>query len=403
MANHSLPTDSDPIKHGSKQPLKIALFALPAVALLIGMAVWLPKLRGDLHGIESTAEQTQLTAAEIAAAAQAALDKRELTAEQLAAEPSPESTAREETIRWVKTISSLPEKDFELAAAHDQARQDACEALPVGDAVLVSGFQPYLTKRDYREYAEDVPALSTRRPIFTVGLDMYALDQRDLPALSGRKIVSYLNNHYICLQVRIQKEPVSEELFLHHRPIACVAKFKGSRLTQEPTEGLTSSLKNYRSLGLFLAEDDRPTPSSLRTLVLLHRGETKDDRDVEREKYEFVFIRARRDRLDPELLELHTFATTDDRTVLHHLNLDESPNDTDDCSIKTMIQVTEYSHAGLYPSETTTRGSQFNDQAQYSLATLETYAVEQGWEGGPLRNLNRLLDDLIDSKVPAGR
>lgn len=400
MATH---THSTGTAQARNPRVKMALVTIPLVALLVGMAIWLPKLRGDLHGIDSTGKQTKLSEAEIAAAAQAALDKREQSTGLSLPETNLESTAREETIRWVKTISSLPEKEFELAAAHDQARKDACEALPVGDAVLVSGFQPYLTKRDYREYAEDVPALSTRRPIFTVGLDMYALDQRDLPALSGRKIVSYLDNHYICLQVRIQKEPVSEEMFLHHRPIACVAKFKGTRLTQEPTQGLTSSLNNYRSLGLFLPEDQRPTPSSLRTLVLLHRGETKDDRGVEREKYEFVFIRARRDRLDPELLELHTFATTDDRTVLHHLNLDERPNDTDDCSIKTMIQVTDYSHAGLYPSETTTRGSQFNDQAEYSLAALETYAEEKAWEGGPLENLNRLLDDLIDSKVPAGR
>ena len=400
MATHTHSTGNE---HASNPRVKMALVAFPLVALLVGMAIWLPKLRGELHGIETTGEQTQLSEAEIAAAAQAALDKRELLPGESLPKTDLESTVREETIRWVKTISSLPEKDFELAAAHDQARKDACEALPVGDAVLVSGFQPYLTKRDYREYAEDVPALSTRRPIFTVGLDMYALDQRDLPALSGRKIVSYLSNHYICLQVRIQKEPVTEELFLHHRPIACVAKFKGSRLTQEPTEGLTSSLKNYRSLGLFLGEDERPTPSSLRTLVLLHRGEVKDEQGRDQEKFEYVFIRASRDRLDPEKLELHTFATTDHRTVLHHMHLDERPNDTDDCSIKTMIQVTDYSHAGLYPSETATRGSQFNDQAEYSLAALETYAEEQGWEGGPLGNLNRLLDDLIDSKVPGAR
>ncbi|MEQ8836442.1 MAG: hypothetical protein RID07_06520, partial [Lacipirellulaceae bacterium] len=350
----------------------------------------------------SSEEQTQLTEAEVEAAAQAALEKRDSAANEKSAEAIPESTTRE-TVRWVKTLSSLPDKDFELATAHDQARKDACEALPVGEAVLVSGFQPYLTRRDCREYAEDVPALSTRRPIFSVGLDMYSLDKRDLPTLSGRKIVSYMDNHYICLQVRIQKEPVSEELFLHHRPIACVAKYKGTRLTQEPTQGIASSLGNYRSLGLFLPEGERPTPSNLRTLVLLHRGEKKDDQGVEREKFEFVFIRARRDRLDPEKLELHTFATTNDRTVLHHLNLDERPNDTDDCSIKTMVQVTEYSHAGLYPSETATRDSQFNDKAVYSMAALESYAENQAWEGGPLKNLNLLLDDLIDSKVPSSR
>ncbi|QDT00212.1 hypothetical protein [Adhaeretor mobilis] len=386
-------SESSPTNTEKQARLKLAAAGVPVVALLAVLAIWLPEWRGtESPGGRNT--QIEVGTKE----ATTAPTRRESEA-QVASEEGSEN-AVQGTVRWVRTISSIPDKDFELAAAHDQALRDSCEALPAGDAVLLDGFQPHLTKHDDREYSEAVSALSTRRPIFTVGLDMFSIDQKNLPTLSGRSILSYLQSNYICLQVRIQKKAGSEDLFLHHRPIACVAKFKGTQLTQDLTAGMTSSLDNYRSLGMYLPKNQRPTPSNLRTLVLIHKGEGLDKEEKAFDKYELVFIRARQDRSDSEKLELHAFTTTDNRTMLHYLNCDEHPDDNDDCSIKTMIHFTKYSHAGLYPSESETRDTQFNDRSEYNMAALESYAEAQGWEDGPLKHLNQVLDDLIDGKVP---
>ncbi len=307
-----------------------------------------------------------------------------------------------EKIRWVQTLSVLPVEDHRLASAHELARRNACEPIPAGEPVLLHSFRPYLTRRDTREYGENVPALSTRQPIFSVGMGMLPSDQRALPTLSARRILTYLRGNYITLQVRVQKEPISGELFLHHRSLAGVAQYRASKLTQQPTEGLGKTLQNYRSLGLFLPEGEEPTPQNLRTLVLLHKSERASDAGVHRSstKYEYVFIRARTKGSGREQsLELHTFATSDRRQKLHYLKLGSEPSRSDFCSFKTMVYFTDYSHAGLYPVESASRGTVFNDRAEYAMEELEAYAVQHAWTGGVLQNVTPLLDAIIDGEI----
>jgi hypothetical protein len=66
-----------------------------------------------------------------------------------------------------------------------------------------------------------------------------------------------------------------------------------------------------------------------------------------------------------------------------------------------MLHFTEYADHGLRPVASVSRGSIFNDQAKYSMDSLNRYAQSQGWAGGALDNLTQTLDALIDRKVPS--
>jgi len=378
--------------------------------ILVGGLVLLPQLRSVLHGKAATQDlptdmatptervsgQSQSVSRETSPAATTA------AAEVFRDMPEAESPFQGEEISWVKTIPQLPTEDYQLQTAHRIARRHACEPIPANEPVVFRSFQPYLTRRDYRDHTVRVPALSRRQPIFSVGLDMIAADQRNLPTLSAGRILAYLRDHYITLQVRVQKEPLSGELFLHHRSLAGVAPYRSTGLTQLAPEGLGVSLKNYRSMGLFLPEGKKPIPRNLRTLVLLHKNkrvaEGSDRRSVTH--YEYVFVRAQaKGGRDRRTLDLHTFVTSNRRQQLHYLKPGIKPSHSGLCSFKSITHFTKYSKAGLYPMESGSRGTVFNDRGLYSMRQLEAFAVDQGWEGGVLQNVTQLLDAIIEGQV----
>ena len=47
------------------------------------------------------------------------------------------------------------------------------------------------------------------------------------------------------------------------------------------------------------------------------------------------------------------------------------------------------------------RRSIFNDRSKYAMKSLDQYAQSQDWEGGAFDNLTKILDALIDRRVPA--
>ena len=381
--------------------LRLAFVAVVVCGLFVALVIFLPDIRGSLR---NTLPQEQSSSRD---AAVGTLAEADLSGSAMGSAAAPrvasENPTRQVVVSWVKTVRVLPVTNFELAAAHDQASGEACEPVPGGEAREITSFAPYLTQRDYREFSDGrVTAVSSRQHIFSVGFDMLDSDRSRLPHMSGGAIARYLNGQFVTLQVRIQKDLISQALHLHHRPLAAVASFQQRRLTQDPTEALARSLRNYRSLGLFLADGMPATNENLRTLVLLHKSEREavGGSSETTGKYEFVFVRALDDSVSARL-RCHTFATSDDRTVLHYLQSCEDPPRPDSCSIKTMLHFTEYADHGLRPVASVSRGSIFNDQAKYSMDSLNRYAQSQGWAGGAFDNLTKTLDALIDRKVPS--
>ena len=380
-----------------------AIVAVCFVSILVTLLIWLPKLRATLRGKPLEHSEKSTTTVEPNEQSPTAPTPHH-TPTATVAPPEPASKSSE--IDWVKTISVLPESDYQLDAAHERSVKDSCEPLPQGQPLATTNFVPYLTQGDYRRYADKVPAMSNRQHIFSVGLDMLDSDKRRLPKLSSRQILKYMDENFIALQVRIQKEPISGELFLHHQPIAAVGNYRRRIMTKSPTEGMSQTLRNYRSLGLYLGSETPHQPSNLRTLVLLHKSQWDAGVGLSggKTKYEFVFVRARAQSRSNSIqdlseLELHTFATSEQRTILHYLKGCDSPGRPQECSVKNLLHFTEYVDAGLRPVASSSRGSVFNQNRAIPIIELDQYAKSQGWKGRGLDNLNQLLDAIIDNQI----
>jgi hypothetical protein len=319
--------------------------------------------------------------------------------EQASASSAPATVRQGFPPAGIKIVRKLPRTSAEVQAIHEQVEGDACETIPAGEPVDLSGFRPYLTPSD-RLLGGEKPPLMTRMHAFSVGIDFLEKDRRDLPFLSGGEILKFFHGSYVMLQIRVQRDPRTQSLYLHHRPLGGMTSFTGPRVAANLTTGVAASLANYRSLGLLLKPEVTPSCENLRTLVVLHKSEVlplaaESVDDIEHH-YEFVFVRAVSEgQGDSERLALHSFVTSGDRTELHYLRPSRTPAGPDTCSVRTMICFTEYSHAGLRPKSSATRTRLFNDQASYSMADLNAFARQQEWTGDALDNLTETLDAII--------
>jgi hypothetical protein len=311
------------------------------------------------------------------------------------------ATARADSpLSALKTIRVLPRTESEIATAHEQSRGQACEHLAAGEALEITSFYPEFVGD--RLSKRDLPVPTSRRAIFTVGTEMADEDRADLPTLTKGKILEYLGAHYVCIEVRVQRDLDSGELYLHHRPLAATATFSGSRLTKEFTDMVSDSVQNMRSLGLLVPAGAKQTARSYRTLVLVHKsmmGTTQTRRASERAKpiYELIFVHG---RPTGKGIELHAFATSQQRRLLCYLRPFTYPKRTEDCGIRGKIRFTKYV-ASLLPTESVTRGTTARAQANFSIETLNGFAASEGWSGGAYDHIPQILDAIIDHRIPS--
>jgi hypothetical protein len=212
----------------------------------------------------------------------------------------------------------------------------------------------------------------------------------------------------VAVQARIQKEPLSGDLFLHHRPLALTAAFGRGGLTQEFTDATLAAVRDFRSLGLYLPGDESKSPENLRTLVLLFRsvlllpGGENSGKPRLKPKYEYVFIRARQNRSGASpSLELHAFASSDQRNRLHYLNDWSTPRQPHQCGVHADVLFTEYSTLGLVPTKSATRNVTYDTRTSFAWEDLDQYARDQKNRGDALDNLNFVLDEIIDGRLAA--
>jgi hypothetical protein len=306
----------------------------------------------------------------------------------------------------VKVIRILPRSAQEIAEMHERARGHSCEPVPADEPLEISGFMPCLTERDRVELERGVLLVpSSRRHIFTIGLDMLSEDKARLPTLSSSQILRYLDNHYVTVQARIQKDPITSELYLHHRPLAATAVFGRGSLTQDFTDATLQAVREFHSLGNFLPSHESKKPLNLRTVVLTYRSFVLLPADQSgkarlQPNFEYVFIRARDDvGADPRQLSLFAFATSDQRSRLHFLQPWTMPHRSDQCSVHAKVMFTEFSTLGLIPTKSATRNFVYNSRRIFTWDELNRYAEENHWKGDAFDNLTRTLDLIIDGKV----
>ncbi len=305
----------------------------------------------------------------------------------------------------LQIISKLPSTDRDVAAAFDRSRGNACEIIPAGESLEIQSFMSTLTERDRLESTSSRPLASSRRDLFSVGLELEAKDRDALPALSRGSIVDYLAANYVSVQARVRRDLLDRKLYFHHRPLALTAQFRGSKLTQSFEPLVSASISEFHSLGLFVPADQRlKKPEHFRTIVLLFHAEMLQGGlgSRNRDAIEYVFIRGRDSGTTLAVasqLETHIFVTTENRTRLEYLRPASRPVSPSRCSILGRIAVTDFDSTGLYPKASATRSYRLDTRTTYEQAHLEKYCLDQQLSGGMSENLVVVLDAIIDGQL----
>jgi hypothetical protein len=306
-----------------------------------------------------------------------------------------------ENLSGLRIIRSIPQTEAEIQRVHESSRRLECEFILPGEPVSLNDYKGFLTQADLNaKKANDATSLFSRREIISIGFDMRDADRQQLPSLSSGKIMKFLQESYVSLQVRIEKDPVESFEYLNPRPLATLVEFGRSRISQPPKEALADSLKNYRGLGMYVPQGETPTLQSMRTLVLLHRSSRKEldsTANLIKPHYEFVFVRAVPDV--NKKLKLHTFVTSEDRTYLNYLRDNRTPTSPQHCTIRTMLAFTEYDYSGLEPIESVTTGSITDHRSKLTIEELNAFVSSRGLSGTALDNLPVVLDAVINGEI----
>ncbi len=318
----------------------------------------------------------------------------------------PAAEARVAPPPGIKTFSRMPKSATEVASAHLNARNEGIEFLGKGEPLQLSSYLKALNPREARERERDrnkspLTIISTRSFVLSVGIEVDAADQRNLPALSKTTILDYLGKHYVSLQARIHKDSKGH-IYLHHRPLVATAKFGGSKITEDFAEGVVASVRDMHSLGLFVPDGVDPIPENLRTVVLVHKH-TALEKGRPETRYEFVFIRGRVNSLAGRL-DTHCFTTSEERTKLHYLKPAKVPLRYNDCSLKGQVVFTRFTGGDLIPAESAVRSQSISDQSEFEISELDKAVRSQlKLSGDTLSNLNETLDAIIDGRIKASK
>ncbi len=308
----------------------------------------------------------------------------------------------------LQIVRRLPRTDAELEAAFRRARSNRCQLVPTGEPLELTRFTASLTQRDRAAGAAHAPPNpSLRRSAFAVGLELSPTDAHELPFVTRGPILSYLRDHFVSIQARVQRDPLTGERYLHHRPLAAAAAFAGPHLTQQPEAAVVSAVQDFRSLGLLLAADAAPEYRELRTVALVHRHLLEPRTatgNATRPNYEFAFLHAQPgDGSGSDPLLLHAFVTSGGRARLHHLR-SGLPTTRDDCGILAGVRLTEFAYAGTYPTSSVVRKVTLRSRQEFALDQLDRYAESQNWPGDALDHLPRIFDAILGGELsPVGR
>jgi hypothetical protein len=303
----------------------------------------------------------------------------------------------------IRTFSSMPRSASDIASAYLRAANQSVEFLQKGEPLELSSYTPYLTRRDRIEKHAKLPNPSTRRSMFSIGVQVSKEDQVRLPKLSAALILDYLSDHYVSVQARIQKDAGTGTLYLHQRPIVVTSKYGTIKLTEDFAPAVANSVRDIHSLGLYVPVKTPPTPENLRTLVLIHKHDALDAKSNRIEpRYELVIVRGRAN-FGGSKLELHCFATSDERTQLHYLKSGRAPTRFNDCTLRANVYFSRYTGGDLVPADSVLRSQTINSQATFDMKDLNSYTRNSlKLSGDALTNINEVLDAIIDGKLRPG-
>ena len=292
----------------------------------------------------------------------------------------------------IRYIQRIPTSKVALEAVFRQRRSDASVMLPPSEPLFVTRF---LREPIGLEQSNKTMRLSaTRRAVFSIGLEMHGSDIAQIPWLSRSTIVDFIQGHYVSLQTRILKDERSDEWFLHHRPIAAVAKFGAVPLTHEFVSPITETVADIRGLGVLIDRDRSSAISdaSDQTAIWLFRSLRSANSTIETH-YDYAFIRAFGNDSGPSRLSV--ILTTNNRTEWHCLTDSEvsrSPTRSSDTSTLGSVHFTEYASDGLHPKTSVTRSVRIKSKKSYRLDQIIEHLSSNGFDGDWGQHLLAILD-----------
>jgi hypothetical protein len=233
---------------------------------------------------------------------------------------------------------------------------------------------------------------------FTYGMQLSPEDQLNLPVASKNRILDRVGSNYISIQLRVHRQHDTGTPYLYFKPFAAIGAF-GKPETQEFHALMEDSVRDLRSLGLFVKAGTPITAESLRTFVAVNRDVMTRQGEAGEERlphFELAFVRARFDGDQPVL---HCFVTNEHRQVINYLAAYVTPQDREQCTFDSSIVFTEYTVAKQSPSAKATRQVVIDTRGRFDIAALDAFAQEQNWGGTALENLTQTLDAMIDGKV----
>ncbi len=339
------------------------------------------------------------------------LQSKNLTADELAQESEIATLVSKDASQFdrelnLRVITSLPKSFVELEAVHRQRANDACEPLPANEPVSMGRWMSILTHWDNRRKIPKELEFS-RREVLTIGLQIPQDDQLTLPMLSKERILTFLNENYLSLQLRLVRNGTTKQVHLHHRPVAVVTKYRSAGLSQDFVEPLGQKTKEIRGLGVLRSPESNPDPFQIAVWLFRSSWQTASER-FPTIHHEFIFIRSKNgiESSQSDAIPLEVFATSEGRTRFHYFGVRTLPaseiRSVSNADLVGRIHFTHYASDGLHPSQSVTRSGEVRSSRVFSLRSVEKFMNEQGLVGDWQDHLPLILDGLADARIASG-
>ncbi len=380
-----LRTSDDEFKRGSvsmprtkvKNVLAI-IGILASIGMVIGLP-WLRSMRWDYTRISTTHRIPVKTQEEI---------EEEQLIEKAAAVDESEYT-QDIGIRYLKRI---PTSKIDLEAAFRQRRSEAAVMLHESEPLFVGRYS--IPSKSSKLSGASVTMHTTRKALFSIGLEMRDADIATLPWISRSSILSYIRAHYVSLQANILKDSSSGSWYLHHRPIAGVAKFGGVPLTQSFVSPITETVGDIRGLGTYLHPDKNlaSSQSTDQTAVWLFRT-LRMDGTLPVVQYDYAFVRTF--GADLESLQFKVILTTNNRSewnCLPNVETARPPLRSSDTTTLGTVHFIEYASDGLHPKTSVTRSVRVKSNQVFKQVEINDYLASKNLHGDWGDHIGEILD-----------
>lgn len=292
----------------------------------------------------------------------------------------------------IRYIKQIPTTKVAMEAAFRQRRSDAAIMLPASEPLFITNFAGKLYRDDPTQRASSVQ--STRRAVFSIGIDINDSDIRQIPWLSRSSVVSFVQGHFVSLQAWIVQDELTDQWHLHHRPIAALAHYGNSSATHNFVSPITETVADIRGLGVIRREvgHDETKTSMAQTAVWLFKS-IRMAESIPSTYYDYAFVRVSGSDLEPT--QFTVVLTANDRTEWHSLSAQNgahAPHRSSETSTLGFVHFTEYASDGLHPKASATRSLRIQSKSVTTLDQIRAYLMKSELEGDWGNHLSEILD-----------